>query len=151
MADREDKSAASAEDLADGIAAYLKESGRTDLLEQVAARLSEPTAEEEKVLGWVETKLGADPAARKRLAEHLRRHLIEKGREAEVVSAVSLTAAEQERLREALESRYGGELAIRNRVDPAVLGGLVVRVGDEVIDLSVSRNLDRLEKRLGRG
>jgi F-type H+-transporting ATPase subunit delta len=42
-----------------------------------------------------------------------------------------------------LSEMYGRAISVRTAVDPAVLGGLVVRVGDEVIDGSVATRLSR--------
>ena len=58
---------------------------------------------------------------------------------ARVTSAVELTAGQQNRLADALTELYGRPINIRAAIDPAVRGGLVIRVGDEVIDGSVSR------------
>lgn len=60
---------------------------------------------------------------------------------ARVVSAAPLTAEQQTRLAAALTDLYGQAISLRTAVDPAVRGGLVVRVGDEVIDGSVAARL----------
>ncbi|MEP6807692.1 MAG: F0F1 ATP synthase subunit delta [Chloroflexota bacterium] len=60
---------------------------------------------------------------------------------ARVVSAVELTRAQQTRLAEALTELYGRAINIRAAIDPAVRGGLVIRVGDEVIDGSIASRL----------
>jgi F-type H+-transporting ATPase subunit delta len=57
---------------------------------------------------------------------------------ARVISAVPLTDAQQERLSATLTEMYGRPISIRTAIDPAVRGGLVVRVGDEVIDGSIA-------------
>jgi len=57
---------------------------------------------------------------------------------ARVVSAAPLTAAQAARLEAALERIYGQSVSLRQEVEPAVRGGLVVRIGDEVIDGSVA-------------
>lgn len=57
---------------------------------------------------------------------------------ARVVSAVPLTDQQQERLAAALSSLYGRAISVRTAIDPEVRGGLVVRVGDEVIDGSIA-------------
>jgi F-type H+-transporting ATPase subunit b len=63
-----------------------------------------------------------------------------------VTSAIPLTDAEMTIVREELESRVGRELDVSFRVDPQVLGGLIVRAGDRVIDGSVVGQLERLEQ-----
>jgi F-type H+-transporting ATPase subunit delta len=62
---------------------------------------------------------------------------------ARVISAVMLTDAQEQRLAAALSQMYGRAISVRTAVDPAVLGGLIVRVGDEVIDGSVATRLSR--------
>ena len=68
--------------------------------------------------------------------------------EVEVVSAVPLTDALRERLRQAVDRRTGKKSEIKEVVDPSILGGLVVRVEDEKIDTSVARELAVLSARL---
>jgi F-type H+-transporting ATPase subunit delta len=57
---------------------------------------------------------------------------------ARVISAVPLTDAQQERLTAALTDLYGRPISVRTALDAQVRGGLVVRVGDEVIDGSIA-------------
>lgn len=67
---------------------------------------------------------------------------------AEVRSAVELTGDQRDRLSAALANYTGREINLKVTVDPRVLGGLVVTVGDEVIDGSVRTTLDNLKSRL---
>jgi F-type H+-transporting ATPase subunit delta len=67
---------------------------------------------------------------------------------AEVVSAVELTEEEIARLRAELERATRTTLRLAIRVDPAVLGGLYVRIGDRVIDRTVKSLLEAVEHRL---
>jgi F-type H+-transporting ATPase subunit delta len=60
---------------------------------------------------------------------------------ARVLSATELTPEQTERLAAALTRLYGREINVRTAVDESVRGGLVVRVGDEVIDGSVASKL----------
>jgi F-type H+-transporting ATPase subunit delta len=60
---------------------------------------------------------------------------------ARVVSAVELSAVQEARLAAALSELYGRTIAIRLAIDPDVLGGLVVHLGDEVIDGSIASRL----------
>ena len=59
-------------------------------------------------------------------------------RRAQVVSAVPLTDAELQRLHQALERRTGGRVRLATEVDARLLGGAYVRLGDRVIDRSVT-------------
>jgi F-type H+-transporting ATPase subunit delta len=67
---------------------------------------------------------------------------------AEVRSAVPLDAGQQQRLAQALARIAGREVALKVVVDPNVVGGLVTKLGDTVIDGSVSRRLVELRSRL---
>jgi F-type H+-transporting ATPase subunit delta len=67
---------------------------------------------------------------------------------AHVVSAVALTAVQERRLVELLERLYGRTMGLQVQVDPSILGGLVIRVGDEVIDGSIAHRLEAAGRRL---
>jgi len=60
---------------------------------------------------------------------------------ADVRCAVPLTAEEQERLRAVLGGVFGGTPVLELQVDPSLIGGAIVRVGDTVFDGSVRRSL----------
>jgi F-type H+-transporting ATPase subunit b len=70
------------------------------------------------------------------------------GSSAEVTSALPLTADEQKAIQQDMLGRLGGTAAISFRVDPSILGGLVVRVGDRVVDGSVAAQLKNLRQSL---
>jgi F-type H+-transporting ATPase subunit delta len=61
-----------------------------------------------------------------------------------VESATELAAAERERVRQGLQEKYGSHLTFEFRQNPALLGGMRVRVGSDVFDGSVKGRLDRL-------
>jgi F-type H+-transporting ATPase subunit delta len=67
---------------------------------------------------------------------------------AEVRSAVELDAETVRRLEEALGRATGKQVEVKVDVDPSVVGGIVARVGDTVIDGSVRRRLDSLRQAL---
>jgi F-type H+-transporting ATPase subunit delta len=67
---------------------------------------------------------------------------------AEVRSAFPLDAERQARLAEALGRATGKKVAIKVIIDPTVLGGVVARVGDTVIDGSVRSRLEQLREAL---
>ena len=67
---------------------------------------------------------------------------------AKVTSAVPLTADEKRALESKLRARYGQESEFQYVVDPAILGGVIVRLGDKVIDGSVSGKLAALREKL---
>ena len=67
---------------------------------------------------------------------------------AEVVTAVRLGDEQRSQIAGALTRVTGSEIAMRERVDPTIVGGLVARVGSIVFDGSVIRHLQRLKDRL---
>jgi F-type H+-transporting ATPase subunit delta len=73
----------------------------------------------------------------------------ERGRRvAEVRSAVELDDAEYLRLVEALERTAGHPVEVRVQIEPSLLGGMAVAIGDTVIDGSVRHRLDQLRETL---
>ena len=65
-----------------------------------------------------------------------------------VRSAVPLTEEQRELLRRRLRGRFGQEFVLRVEVDPSLIGGMVIRVRDQVFDDSVAGRLDALGERL---
>jgi F-type H+-transporting ATPase subunit delta len=65
---------------------------------------------------------------------------------AEVVSAVSLDGKLENEVRSAIAKVAGSDkISLSMRVDPSLIGGLVVRVGSRMIDTSIKTKLNRLE------
>lgn len=69
---------------------------------------------------------------------------------AEVVTAVPLSDAQRASLAEALRQSLGKNAEVTLRVDPAILGGLKVKVGSRLFDASVKSRLDQLKFALQR-
>lgn len=69
---------------------------------------------------------------------------------AHVISSHPVTAAQQETLRASLETRLGRAVDLECTVDESLLGGVVIRAGDLVIDGSVRGQLNRLAAILSR-
>ena len=65
-----------------------------------------------------------------------------------VTTAVALTDAQEQRLTAILGRLYGRTIGLQVTVDPDVLGGLIIRVGDEVIDGSIVHRLEVAGRRL---
>ncbi len=63
---------------------------------------------------------------------------------AEVASAVKLSSSQLTALRTALKASIGQDVQITTRVDPSLLGGLVVKVGSRMIDSSLRTKLNNL-------
>jgi F-type H+-transporting ATPase subunit delta len=98
--------------------ALLNENGRLDFLPEIATGFNELEAEDRNVA------------------------------EVEVVSATSLDAAQQARLAGALRTRLQRDVRLQCSVDPALIGGAIVRSGDLLIDGSLKGKLERLETEL---
>lgn len=67
---------------------------------------------------------------------------------ATVTSAQPLSAAQLDRLRGVLSARYGKAIAFNTVIDPELIGGLRVRVGDDVIDSSIATRLSDVRLQL---
>jgi F-type H+-transporting ATPase subunit delta len=67
---------------------------------------------------------------------------------AEVTTATQIDALTQSRVQQALERMTGKKIMLATRVQPNILGGVVARVGDQVIDGSVERRLKLLQQQL---
>ena len=67
---------------------------------------------------------------------------------AEAVSAVELDSAQRDSLQQQLEAATGMRIRLVTKVDADLLGGLVVRVGDRMIDGSVASQLQRMRESL---
>ncbi len=63
---------------------------------------------------------------------------------AEIVTAYLLDAAEEGRVAAAVQKRLGKEVRVTQRVDRALIGGAIVRVGDTVFDVSLKGGLNQL-------
>jgi F-type H+-transporting ATPase subunit b len=70
------------------------------------------------------------------------------GSSAEVVSALPLTPEEKEIVKADILSKLGSQATVTFRVNPAILGGLIIRVGDKVLDGSVAGKLESLRQSL---
>ena len=72
----------------------------------------------------------------------------EKTVEAEIVSALEVSAAQQSMIAEKLKARLGREVSLKCRVDESLMGGAIIKAGDMVIDGSVSGQLNKLSVEL---
>ncbi|MBG6054557.1 F-type H+-transporting ATPase subunit delta [Salinibacterium sp. CAN_S4] len=67
---------------------------------------------------------------------------------ATITSAAPISAAQVDRLRVGLSKSYGRDLEVNLVVDPSIVGGIRVQVGDDVIDGSVSTRINELRLKL---
>jgi F-type H+-transporting ATPase subunit delta len=68
----------------------------------------------------------------------------------EVTSAVELDESLVTSIGERIEERTGRRIELTSRVDPNIIGGLVLRVGNKVLDASVHGRLERLRRHIAR-
>ena len=135
-------------------------------LRQVLSGTSVPAAKKQAIISAVfEAAGGVSPdvgRAVQLLAEHDRLDLVpdlaeafnERLREvdqiipAEIVSAVPLDDGQRASLQSAIAKASGKTVSLTARVDPAIVGGLIARVGSVVFDGSVASQLDKLRQKL---
>ena len=64
----------------------------------------------------------------------------------EITSAIELDEATTESLGKAIGERTGRRVVLATRVDPDILGGIVVRVGNSILDASIRNRLEQLRR-----
>ena len=69
---------------------------------------------------------------------------------AEVVSAVPLNDVQREQVTDMLSQISGNDVRLTTRIDPEILGGMVIRVGDQVMDGSARSRLEGMRRELTR-
>jgi F-type H+-transporting ATPase subunit delta len=67
---------------------------------------------------------------------------------ASVTTAIALSDADREKLGRELSAQLGKDVRLVAKVDPAILGGLVLQVGDRLTDGSVAGRLDQLRRKV---
>ena len=137
------------------------------------AAMAEAAQERERILGDLRGQVAAlaMAAARKIINEEMdeprQRSIIEEffsgvktgkvkaledvsvnGSAAEVTSALPLTPEEKETVKQEVLGKLGNQATVAFRVDPSILGGLVVRVGDKVLDSSIASQLETMRQNL---
>ena len=68
---------------------------------------------------------------------------------ASVTVATPLTQAQQDRLTRILNARYGQEVSVHTKIDTSIIGGIRVRVGEDVIDGTLRTRIKGVRKTLG--
>lgn len=69
---------------------------------------------------------------------------------AKVTTAKELSGAEEQWIIKELNDYVGGRVELKKRVDQGLVGGVVIRLGDELIDGSVKKNLKDLKEQLSK-
>lgn len=120
-------------------------------------------ATEEKKDGLRRTVEGADPTVLNFLETLLERHRMpaifriraeyvrlwdeeNKLLPVEVTSAVGLDEATVKNLGDRIGQQTGQRVELTSKVDPSILGGIVLRVGNQILDASIKHRLDQLRK-----
>ena len=67
-----------------------------------------------------------------------------------VTTATELTVSECESVSVILSGKIGREVYIKTLVDPAIIGGIIVKIGDKVFDASVKRQLEKVGTQMGK-
>jgi F-type H+-transporting ATPase subunit delta len=137
---------------------------------RIATYLINPSVAAERRIEALETSLGTNvrPEARnlaKMLIERDRTMLIPQIREifddqlrqergivvADVTTAERLSDAERDAILEKLETMTGKKVELALKIDPEIIGGIIIRIGDQVIDGSVRNKLEKMRSRLMAG
>ncbi|MES0340345.1 MAG: F0F1 ATP synthase subunit B [Anaerolineales bacterium] len=151
----------------------IKEAAETEIVKLREEATADAQQEKEKILGDLRGQVAAlsIAAAQKVIGESLdekrQRALIDDffsgvktgkvvllegksiaGTSAEVTSALPLTKKEQETVSKDVVGKLGESATISFRVDPNILGGLVIRIGDKILDGSVAGKLESLSRSL---
>ncbi|HET7157965.1 MAG TPA: F0F1 ATP synthase subunit delta [Burkholderiales bacterium] len=131
--------------------------------EDVAKRIGNPNVDDQALEGLILGGLGErlDGPARnlvQLLIENARLTLVSQIREqyealrrehegvleASIISAMPINDAQVDGLRSALEKKYGRKVNTQVEVDPSLIGGVRIKVGDKVIDATVRGKLDAM-------
>ncbi len=162
-----------ATDRADAVAQEIKSEAEEEAENAKEAALADAQQERDRILADVRGQIAslAIAAAQKLIGESLdeqrQRNLLDEffsgvragqvvilegpelvGTSAEVTSALPLTSEEQEVIKEDILSRIGETATVTFRVDPSILGGIIIRVGDKVLDSSISGQLAEMKQTL---
>ncbi|MFI5358647.1 MAG: ATP synthase F1 subunit delta [Halanaerobiales bacterium] len=68
--------------------------------------------------------------------------------EIEVFSAISLPDDLRNKLVEKLTALTGSRISIKEKVDPEIIGGLILKIGDRIIDGSIRKDLEALKNKI---
>lgn len=158
-------------DRAEAAALEIRAAAEAEATKEREAALAEVQIERDRMLGDLRSQIAAlaIAAAQKLVGESLdekRQHtLIDEffsgvkagkvqvlegvsfsGASAEVTSALPLTSGEMDAVKQDILSKVGSQATVSFRVDPSILGGLVIRVGGKVLDASVAGQLESLRQ-----
>lgn len=79
----------------------------------------------------------------------LKGHKIFKGHKTiDVISAVYLDNEQLGKIKEEVDAKTGLDVTVKNIVDENIIGGLVLKIGESIIDLSVKNRIEDLKSKL---
>jgi F-type H+-transporting ATPase subunit delta len=118
--------------------------------EMLRASFTDGRLDHGKISGLMESIIARKPRNYIDILKNYRRLLrieVEK-RRAKIESATQLSPEVSANITERLKNKYGDDLNTEFAVDPALLGGIRIRVGNDVWDGSVRNRLHRLQQEL---
>ncbi len=158
---------------AEGVAADIKAAAEAEAVKAREAALEDVAQERDQILANIRNQVAAlsMAAAQKLVGEALderRQHVLiseffsgiqsgkvvvledvsVSGASAEVTSALPLSPEEEKTVKENILAKAGSPATVTFRVNPSILGGLVIRVGDKVLDGSVAGQMEELRQAL---
>ena len=68
--------------------------------------------------------------------------------QAHIFSAVNLSQEQLGKIKATLENKYKKSFKIEEHIDPSVIGGIKVRVGDDVVDVSIKKDIEDIRNSL---
>lgn len=121
---------------------------RRDAKQLFRSTLANGVMDEKRVRAVVQKVIELKPRGYGAILEHFKRlvKLEQDRRAAKVESAIALSPEQQSGVASSLQKIYGGGLNIAFDVNPALVGGLRVRVGSDVYDGSVAARLQQFEE-----
>ena len=69
----------------------------------------------------------------------------------EITSAIALDEQTTASLGETIGQRAGRNVTLAARVDPDIIGGIIVRVGNSILDASIRNRLEQLRRQVAQG
>ncbi len=66
----------------------------------------------------------------------------------EVISTVELDAALMKKIKTEVDKKNDFDVRIRNTIDKSIIGGMVIKIGERIIDLSIKKEIDEMRNKL---
>ena len=121
---------------------------KRELIEQILNAIPDVSPEVRRLLLMLaeRDRLGSLPDVAASFTERLMAH--RKVMDAQIVTASALPDSQRAALAQALSSAVGADVRLKESVDPAIVGGIVARVGSVVYDASLTRQLEKMRQQL---